>query len=222
MAGAARYDGIADWYDEVFAASELGRSNCEAALTLLGEGPGRLLDVGCGGGLNALAFAEGGWTVTGVDISGDQLRLAASRGVDVLRADARSLPFPDASFDAVVSVGTHTDMDDFGGALVEVARVLRPGKPFVYVGLHPCFVGPHAWVHNTTVPELHPGYFETGWRTEGPGIWTEGLRAKVGENHLPLGEFIQSFVDAGFALERFDEPPMGREYPYMVATKWRR
>src|SRR5436190_22405362 len=176
MAGATRYDGIADWYDERFAASEHGRANCEAAIGLLGDGPGRLLDVGCGGGLNALAFAERGWTVTGVDISEDQLRLARDRGVDVRRADARSLPFQDSSFHAVVSVGTHTDMDDFAIAVAEIARVLRPEGPFVYVGLHPCFVGPHAWVHDTTVPELHPGYFETGWRTEGPGIWTEGLR----------------------------------------------
>jgi SAM-dependent methyltransferase len=222
MAGAARYDGIADWYDERFAASETSRANCNAAIGLLGDGPGRLLDVGCGGGRNALAFAERGWTVNGVDVSEDQLRLATKRGVDARRADARSLPFPDSSFDAVVSVGTHTDMDDFGSALVEIARVLRPGGPFVYVGLHPCFVGPHAWVHDTIVPELHPGYFETGWRTEGPGIWTEGLRAKVGENHLPLGAFVQSFVDAGLVLERFEEPPMGREYPYMVALRWRR
>jgi ubiquinone/menaquinone biosynthesis C-methylase UbiE len=217
----ARYDQVAEWYDAEFATSELGLSAQRIVLRLLGDGPGRLLDLGCGGGAPALAFAERGWTVTGVDVSPAQLDLARARGIDVVQADAATLPFGDAGFDAVVSMFTHTDMDDFAAGIREAARVLRPEGALVYLGVHPCFVGPHAFVHDRHVPELHPGYREIAYRTEAPGIWSEGLRAKVGARHLPLGVFLHAFLDAGLVIDRFEEPE-GRDYPHIVALRARR
>ena len=104
--GGARYDDVAEWYDAEFATTHLGLSAREVVLRLLGEGPGRLLDLGCGGGAHAVAFAERGWTVTGVDISSAQLELARARGIEVLEVDAAALPFEGESFDAVVSMFT--------------------------------------------------------------------------------------------------------------------
>jgi ubiquinone/menaquinone biosynthesis C-methylase UbiE len=218
--GKARYDDVAEWYDAEFATTELGFSARRIVLRLLGDGPGRLLDVGCGGGAHAVAFAERGWIVTGIDISPVQLELARARGVEVLEADAAALPFEDAHFDAAVSVFTHTDVDDFPAVMRETARVLRPGAPLVYLGVHPCFVGPHAFVHDRDVPELHPGYRDTSYRTEAPGIWGEGIRSKVGARHLPLGHFLHAFLDAGLTLEWFEEPE-GRDYPHIVALRAR-
>jgi ubiquinone/menaquinone biosynthesis C-methylase UbiE len=217
----ARYDEVAGWYDAEFATTELGLSARRIVLRLLGDGPGRLLDAGCGGGAHAQAFAERGWDVTGVDVSPAQLALARERGVDAVEADAAALPFEDTSFDAAVSMFTHTDVEDFAVVVREVARVLRPGAPLVYLGVHPCFVGPHAFVHDRDVPELHPGYRDTSYRQEAPGIWNEGLRAKVGAVHLPLGLFLQAFLGAGLGLERFEEPE-GREYPHVAALRARR
>jgi ubiquinone/menaquinone biosynthesis C-methylase UbiE len=217
----ARYDDVAEWYDAEFATTQAGQSACRIVLRLLGDGRGRLLDVGCGGGAHAVEFAERGWTVTGVDLSPAQLDLARGRGIDVVEADATELPFADASFDAAVSMFTHTDVDDFPAAVHETTRVLRPGSPFVYLGIHPCFVGPHAFVHDRQVPELHPGYRDMSYRTEAPGIWSEGIRAKVGAWHLPLGSFLHAFLDAGLVLEQFEEPE-GRDYPYIVALRARR
>lgn len=219
--GRARYDEVAEWYDAEFATTHLGLSAREVVLRLLGEGPGRLLDLGCGGGAHAVAFAERGWTVTGVDISSAQLELAQARGIEVLEVDAAALPFEDASFDAVVSMFTHTDVADFATVMHETARVLRPAGPLVYLGVHPCFVGPHAFVHDRDVPELSPGYRDTSYRTEAPGIWSEGIRSKVGATHLPLGLFLQTFLDAGLVLERVEEPE-GRDYPHVVALRARR
>jgi ubiquinone/menaquinone biosynthesis C-methylase UbiE len=219
--GKARYDDVAEWYDAEFATSELGLSARRIVLRLLGDGPGHLLDVGCGGGAHAVAFAERGWTVTGVDVSNAQLELARSRGLEVVEADAEALPFEDETFDAAVSVFTHTDVADFPAVLREAARVLRPAGALVYLGVHPCFVGPHAFVHDRDVPELHPGYRDTSYRTEAPGIWGEGIRAKVGATHLPLGLFLHAFLDAGFAFERFEEPA-GRDYPHILALRARR
>jgi ubiquinone/menaquinone biosynthesis C-methylase UbiE len=67
--------------------------------------------------------------VVGVDLSGDQLRVARQRAgppAAVLAvANATALPFADNSFDAVVSVLTHTDLDDPEAAFAQAARVLR-------------------------------------------------------------------------------------------------
>lgn len=219
--GTARYDDIAGWYDAEFATSELGTSARKVVLRLLGDGPGRLLDLGCGGGAHAAVFAEHGWSVLAVDLSAAQVELARARGVEAVQADAATLPFEDEAFDAVVSMFTHTDVGDFAAVARETARVLRPDGAFVYLGVHPCFVGPHAFVHDRDVPELHPGYRETRYRAEAPGIWGEGLRAKVGATHLPLGLFLQSLFEAGLALEWLEEPE-GRDYPHVVALRARR
>ena len=218
----ALYDGLADWYDAEFDPSPLEGAQHQAVVRLLGDVPGRLLDVGCGTGARAAGLAELGWDVTGVDLSADMLRRARERGLDVVQADATALPFEDATFDAVVSMWTHTDVGDFPAVVREVARVLRPGGPFVYAGGHPCFVGPHSLFRGAQgVPELHPGYRRAGRYTEGPGVIAEGLRAKVGATHLPLGLFMQAFLAAGFGLEQFGELP-DAEYPYIVVTRWRR
>lgn len=218
----ARYDGHADWYDGEFATSELGLFGRRTVIELLGSGSGALVDLGCGGGSHAVAFAERGWRVTGVDVSEDQLRLARARGVDTQPARAEELPFADETFDAAVSMWTHTDVDDFAAATREIARVLRPGAPFVYFGAHPCFVGPHSeFVAALGTPTLHPGYRETSRYSSAPGISAAGLRGRVGATHLPLALFLQTFVAAGLTLERIEEPG-GREYPYTLALRWGR
>jgi SAM-dependent methyltransferase len=218
----AYYDGLADWYDREFDPSPLEGPQHETVVRLLGTGPGRLIDVGCGTGARTAALAALGWDVTGVDVSEDMLRRARERGLDVVRADAAALPFASASFDAVVSLWTHTDVPDFATVVAEIARVLAPGGPFVYTGGHPCFVGPHSVFRaGEGVPELHRGYRDIGRYTAGPGVVAEGLRAKVGATHLPLDCFIQAFLAAGLRLEHFEELP-DAEYPYMVATRWRR
>jgi SAM-dependent methyltransferase len=217
----ARYDGVAEWYDRVFAAGKLAGEPRDAVLQLLGESTGRLLDVGCGTGAHTAAFAEQGWQVLGIDLSQDQLRLARKRGLEFVQADAAELPFDDESFDAVVSMWTHTDVDDFSALLGEVKRVLRPDGPFVYVGAHPCFVGPHSrFIEAQGVPDLFHGYWKQGRYEDAPGISPTGLRAKVGAVHLPLGLFVQSFLDAGLRLEHFEELRT-REYPYIVALRCR-
>jgi SAM-dependent methyltransferase len=220
----ARYDGVAEWYDRELATSEAGLTIQQVVAGLLGDASGSLLDIGCGGGVHAAALAAAGWDVTGVDVSEDQLRLARDRGVRVINAPAEQLPFEDASFDAAISIFTHTDVDDFAGLVREAARVLRPGTPFVYVGVHPCFVGPHSkFVRAQGVPELHPGYFDIGRYHEAPGISPEGLRARVGAVHLPLAEFVRPFLESALRLEDFSETALaGLPYPYFVTLRWRR
>jgi SAM-dependent methyltransferase len=224
MTTEVRYDGIADWYDTEFQPAPLESETWRTLVRLLGAAFGSLLDVGCGTGSYSAALSERGWDVTGVDLSDDMLRRARAKGLHALQADAKSLPFDDGSFAAAVSLFTHTDLDDFGDVVREVTRVLRPDAPLVYLGPHPCFVGPHSTYDvERALPTLHPGWYRrTGRYDDAPGISrSSGLRIRVGASHLPLGLFLQTFLDAGLRLERIEEPEE-REYPFFVALRWRR
>jgi SAM-dependent methyltransferase len=93
-----------------------------------------VLDLGCGAGHTAFAIAPHAASVTAVDLTPEMLEvaagLAAERGVTNVTfrpADVAALPFDDASFDLVTSRVSAHHYADPATALVEAARVLRPG-----------------------------------------------------------------------------------------------
>src|SRR5436305_459077 len=83
MGGAARYDGLADWYDREFATGPLAVVPLEAAARLLGSGPGRLLDVGCGTGSHTAERAAPPPGRVPPDVPGRRVRRRAGRGAGV-------------------------------------------------------------------------------------------------------------------------------------------
>lgn len=95
--------------------------------------PMAVLDVGCGsgGGLLQAAACFPGARLAGIDQSGRGIRQARHRlraispAVELHRGSADKLPFADASFDRVVSVGL-VGYVDHQAMLREIARVLRP------------------------------------------------------------------------------------------------
>jgi SAM-dependent methyltransferase len=215
----ARYDGLADWYDNYVTAEELITVALASLERLLGSGPGRCLDVGCGTGIALPALAAQKWTMVGVDVSADQLAVAKDRaesvGARLVQADASQLPFSDGSFDAVVSLLTHTDFEDASAVFREAARVVKPGGRFAYVGVHPCFVGPMVERHPQGSHILHPGYRRSGWWPDAPGV----VRSRVGVNHRPLEQLLNCVLDAGFGLNRVEEPGDDDDYPMLLALR---
>ena len=96
-----------------------------------------VLDVGCGKGfmLHDMALLIPGITVKGIDVSGYAIENAIEdMKPHVQVADARMLPFPDKSFDVVISVNTIHNLvrEECARALREIERVSR-GKSFVTV-----------------------------------------------------------------------------------------
>jgi SAM-dependent methyltransferase len=105
---------------------------------------GELLDVPCGFGRHAIPLAAAGYRVVGVDRAQPLLdearrRAGNARGLKLVRADYRELPFADASFDAAInlfsSLGYLGDDEDTR-ALAEIGRVLRPGGRLVIETMH--------------------------------------------------------------------------------------
>ncbi|MFB8277585.1 class I SAM-dependent methyltransferase [Nocardia colli] len=213
----AAYDSIADWYETEFIAHDGDPIGVRHALCeLLGPGIGPCLEIGCGTGAYASLIRGLGWNPLGVDLSARMLRHARDR-LPAVRADAVRLPIRGASLPAVVAVMVHTDMPEYPSVLQEVARVLQPGGVFVHVGVHPCFCGGFADRTDPAAVVLRPGYLEPHWTRES---WTDaGLRDKVGAAHWPLPDLLQAFLDAGLALERFEEG--GGPSPTVLALRAR-
>ncbi|WP_037314431.1 class I SAM-dependent methyltransferase [Amycolatopsis orientalis] len=97
--------------------------------------PGAALDLGCGGGGDALWLAGRGWRVTAVDISGSAVRSLQERGepITALRVDLAQ-DFPDGTFDLVSAQYFHTPFElDRARVLRTAAQALNPGGRLVVV-----------------------------------------------------------------------------------------
>lgn len=97
-----------------------------------GSSSPRVLDAGCGTGglIRRLKTSHPEWEIKGVDLSPVACDLARRRGCDVTEGSVTALPFPDASFDAIVSGDVLYHISEHTEALREVYRCLRPGGIF--------------------------------------------------------------------------------------------
>ncbi len=104
--------------------------------------PGQsVLDVGCGKGVLTRLIVEAfrPKRVVALDVDPREIELArrylGSRVGDTIelhQADAMQLPFADGEFDAAFEISTLHHVADWRQALVEIARVLKPGGPLYF------------------------------------------------------------------------------------------
>ncbi len=118
-------------YDPFLAAAER-RGLAEQRVRLLSGLDGRVLEIGAGTGLNVVHYRAGA-DVTFTEPDPHMAARLRRRGVDVVEAGAESLPFPDASFDTVVSTLVLCTVPDVPSSLAEVRRVLKPGGKLVFL-----------------------------------------------------------------------------------------
>ncbi len=178
-----------------------------------------VLDAGCGEGVLSWYLAERGAKVTAMDISTPNLENAKSflekRGVTdrvtLVQGDAEHLPFPDASFDWVVSSHVLEHLPDFEQGLSELRRV---AKKRVVVALPTCLNlaaasqlgGADFWrLSKRAIVALPRGMFRVFWHLFGEGV-QEGY-AGVGElPHVWRYPWVmrRRLEKGGFVIKHFE------------------
>jgi ubiquinone/menaquinone biosynthesis C-methylase UbiE len=95
-----------------------------------GGATGRILEIGAGTGFNFPFYPEGS-DVVATEPDPEMMKRAEPRarehGIELRAASAERLPFPDGSFDTVISTGVFCAVDEPVRALAEARRVLMPG-----------------------------------------------------------------------------------------------
>lgn len=100
----------------------------------LRRGAGDVLDIGCGRGDQAAAFAAAGWRVCGLDMSPGAVAAARAAGIEAEVGTIETAPWPPASFDLVILSHSLEHMPDPAGALRKARALLRsPGALIVVV-----------------------------------------------------------------------------------------
>jgi len=171
------------------------------------EGARRVLDVGTGEGQVARAAVRLGAEVVGVDPTVAQVAVARERagGVRYARANADALPFPDATFDAVVVCLVFEHIADHVPAIAEIARVLEPAGRFVFLLNHPLLQAPNSgWVIDHILEEEYwrvGNYLDEDVTMEelAPGVVLPFV-------HRPLSQYVNAMGERGLLIERMEEP----------------
>jgi SAM-dependent methyltransferase len=129
-------------------AEEIGVPEAERFVARMGLGPGaRVLDVACGTGNVTIPMARRGAMVTGLDMMPHLLEKARARAVREglrIRFDegfAEALPYPDGSFDVLVSMFGIMFSPLPATVASEMARVLRPGGRLALASWTPSGLG---------------------------------------------------------------------------------
>jgi SAM-dependent methyltransferase len=205
--------------------------NTPAFLAMLPEVAGRRgLDLGCGEGYNTRLLAARGARMTALDIAPTMVRAAAEAEAEraterasaarirLVRGSGLNLPFDEGAFEFVTAFMSVMDMPDHRRVVGEVFRVLAPGGFFQLSLQHPCFQTPlFEWLRDETgrrrAVACGDYYRELDGEIE---EWTFGAALRAGvppkrKFRVPrfthtLSTWLNLFVDAGFVLERFDEP----------------
>jgi len=127
-----------DRWDEVYAQEPHLYTTAPNALlveTVRDLPPGKALDLGMGQGRNSLWLAERGWDVTGVDISGEGVRLATAGGaaLHTVHSSIEDFDLGRAQWDLIAGIYVH-------GVLLRqserITAALKPGGFLVVEGFH--------------------------------------------------------------------------------------
>ena len=164
----------------------------------------RVLEVGAGAGQCSRWLKKHGVDVEATDIApgmvaaGEALNRETRIDLPMVVADARRLPYPDASFDQVFTAfGAIPFVEDPAQVHQEVHRVLKPGGWWTFATTHPFR---WAFPDDPTALTANRSYFDrTPYAEVSPG-------GTYAEFHHTLGDHVAQVVSSGFSIARILEP----------------
>ncbi len=201
----------AEWWQDGFtdgADPEYAEQIVPIAAELL-AGAARVLDIGAGEGQLARVAADQGSTVTASDITWNQIVEAAARGGGpaFVRNGAAQLPFAAEAFDAVLACLVFEHISDVDDAIVEVARVLKPGGRFIFMLNHPLLQTPNSGWIDDQVLDPPEQYWRIGdYLVEAETIEEVEKDVFIPFVHRPLSRYINAMAESGLVIRRMIEP----------------
>jgi ubiquinone/menaquinone biosynthesis C-methylase UbiE len=157
-----------------------------------------LLDICCGPGAQLAGLADLGRPIFGLDLNSKMMRYAAARrpGIPFVVADAARLPFPPATFQAVIiSFALHEKEPALRRSLLDAAReVLRPGGCLVAVDFE------RPWDRKSRMARLYTGVIERAAGRE---------HFRRNREFFRRGGLRQILAETGFAEFRRHDIPAG-------------
>lgn len=129
-----------EYSDNLETQDEIGNRRFYETLATVDIEGKKVLDVGCGDGSDMAKYKDmGAGEVSGIDPSDEFAASAKEKNPDSVVAVAKGedLPFPDNSFDVVVSKYALQTSPDVPKVLQEITRVLKEGGQFVLLSKHP-------------------------------------------------------------------------------------
>jgi SAM-dependent methyltransferase len=184
----------------------------ESDLKLLGNVRGKdVLEIGCGGGQNAIVLKKWGANSVGLDISEEQLKCARKLAkkehvkVPFCIGNMEDLSmFDDESFDIVLSAFGIGYSGNLAKIFREVFRVLRKNGLFVFCDVHPLVDRGRIVRHGKRRAWKIFNYFDRK-----RNVWSWKLGGKVAKfygYHRTFQDYFDCLVDTGFVVERILEP----------------
>jgi SAM-dependent methyltransferase len=184
----------------------------ELELKLLGDVKGKdVLEIGCGGGQNAIVLARWGARSVGLDISEEQIKYA----VKLAKKERVKVPFyvgnmedlsvfQNESFDIVLSSFAVGYVENLTKTFQETFRVLRKKGTFVFAEVHPIVDRGRIIRYGRRRIWGISNYFDRKRR-----VWRWKIDAKVAEfygHHRTIQDCFNLLVTAGFVVEKILEP----------------
>lgn len=171
-----------------------------------------ILELGAGDGWQSRALADAGFHMTAVDV--DASRVGSSPVFPVTLYDGKSLPFPDASFDAIYSSNVMEHVVEFDRVQDELRRVLRPGGFAIHC------VPSGVWRAWTTVG--HPIYALKALTTVATqhGPERDLLRANIGRRPGTLAKVGRLFRLAFVSARHGEHGSLAAEHLLFTRKRW--